>query len=127
MRALRTLTLLIALTGASTAYAEDKKEPLSAADAEKLLLFYNELVDHAVQSAADCAALATAVNGVVNRHMNTLQMSWAAKKAKKVVPKDVQEKIDKRGPELVGALRKCLADKAVGEAFARMKPPKDKE
>jgi hypothetical protein len=127
MRALRTAALLIALTGASTAYAEDKKEtPLSAGDSEKLLAFFNELVDHAVQNAADCPALAAAVDGVVNRHINTIQMSWVARKAKKTVPKDVQEKMDARAKELVGALRKCWDHEAVGAAFKRMKPPKDK-
>lgn len=66
MRALRTVTLLIALTGASTAYAEEAKKPtpMAAGDVEKLLVFYNELVDHAVKHAADCAGLATALDGV---------------------------------------------------------------
>ncbi len=128
MRALRTVALLIALTGASTAYAETQKaEPLSDTDAEKLLAFYNELVDHAVKHAADCPALGAAVDGVVNRHLNTLQMSWAAKKAKKVVPKAVQEKMDQRAGELVGALRKCLDHDAVKAAFKRMKPPPEEK
>jgi len=128
MRALRTLTLLIALAGASTAHADDKKgAPLSAAQAEQLLAFFNELVDQAVQHAADCKALAGAVDGVVDRHMSTIQMTWAAKKAKQTVPKDVQEKMDRRAKEMVGALERCWNDDGVKKAFQRMKPPEEKQ
>jgi hypothetical protein len=128
MRAPRAAALLIALT-ASTAYAEDKKEPLSEAQSEKLLAFYNELVDHAARNAAeaDCPALGAAIDGVVNRNLNTLQMLWAAKKANKVVPKAVQEKLDQRAGELVGALRKCWGHDAVKAAFKKMKPPDEKK
>ncbi|HSK03064.1 MAG TPA: hypothetical protein VK932_17555 [Kofleriaceae bacterium] len=130
MRALRTLTLLIALASTSTAHAGAEAGPapeLSATHAEKLLAYYNELVDHAVKHAADCGALASALDGVVNRHLNTIQMTWAAKKAKKVVPKDVQSKLDARQGELVGALRGCWADARVKAVFQRMKPPAEKK
>jgi hypothetical protein len=128
MRALRTFTLLIALAGASTAHADAEKETtLSESRVERLLAFYNELVDHSVKHAADCPALATAVDGVVNRHINTIQMMWDARRAKQTVPKDVQEKMDKRAPELVGALRKCWADGRVKAAFGRMKAPQPKQ
>lgn len=127
MRALRTAALLIALTASSTAYANAEQEPLSDTDADKLLAFYNELVDHAARNAADCPALGSAVDGVVTRHLNTIQMSWAAKKAKKVVPKPVQEQLDRRAGELVTALRKCWDHDGVKAAFKRMKPPKEKK
>jgi hypothetical protein len=125
----RIVTLLIALAGAGTAgsaHADVKQEvPLSAADSEKLLAFFDELVDTAAKHAADCAAQAGAVDGVVTKHLNTLQMMWAAKKAQKVVPKDVREKLDKRALEMVSALRKCWDHDGVKKAFQRMKPPKE--
>ena len=129
MRALRTVTLLIALTGASTAYAEEAKKPtqMEPDDVGKLLAFYGELVDHAVKHAADCAGLATALDGVVNRNLNTIQMTWASKKAKKTVPKEAQEQLDKRRFELVGALRKCWSDDRVKAVFKRMKAPEEKK
>jgi hypothetical protein len=128
MRALRTVTLLIALAGASTAYAETAKKPsMEPADVDKLLAFYNELVDHAVKHAADCAGLATALDGVVNRNLNTIQMTWAAKKAKQTVPKEAQEQLDKRRFELVGALRRCWSDDRVKAVFKRMKAPEEKK
>jgi hypothetical protein len=132
MRALRTLTLLIALASTSTAHAQAQAEAgpapeLSAIHAEKLLAYYNELVDHAVKHAADCGALAGALDGVVNRHLNTIQMTWAARKAKKVVPKDVESKLDARRPELIGGLRGCWADARVKAVFQRMKPPAEKK
>jgi hypothetical protein len=128
MRALRTLTLLIAMAGASTARAEVKKPtPLSATHAEAVLAFFNELVDQSVKNAADCQALADEVNGVVNRHINTLQMMWVAKKNKQTVPPEVQAKLDERAFEMVGALRRCWNDDRVKAAFERMKPPPEKK
>jgi hypothetical protein len=127
MRALRTFTLLIALAGAGTAHAEGKQEPLSAQHAEQLLAFYKELVDTSVKNAADCAGLASAVDGVVTRHINTIQMMWAARKQKKTVPKDVQEKLRARATEMVESLRRCWEDDRVKDAFKRMKEPKPKQ
>ena len=129
MRALRSLTLLFALAGASTAYAEDKKEkPLSAAHAEQLLAFFNELVDTSVKNANDCQALAGAVDGLVTRNINAVNMMWAVKRLKQVLPPDVQAKMNERGKALVGALRKCWNDQGVVEAFKRMKlPAEDKK
>lgn len=128
MRALRTVTILIALAGAQTARAEGKQAeetPLSAIETEKLLAFFGELVDHAAKHASDCGALATAVDGVVHRHHNTIEMSWAAKKAKKTLPKDAQAKLDQRALEMVGALKHCWDHAGVKAAFKRMKPKKD--
>jgi hypothetical protein len=126
MRVLRTVTLLIAMAGASTARADAKQEtPLSAEHAGKLLAFFHELVDEAVKNAADCQALAGAVDGVVTRHIDTIQMMWAAKNEKQTVPKDVQAKLDKRALEMVGALRRCWDDDRVKKAFERMKAPKE--
>jgi hypothetical protein len=130
MRALRTLTLLIALASTSTAHAQAEVGPapeISGADADKLIAYYNELIDEAAKHAGDCGALATALDGVVNRHLNTIQMTWAAKKAKKAVPKDVQAKLDARQGELVGALRGCWANDRVKAVFQRMKPPAEKK
>ncbi len=131
MRALRTLTLLIALAaGASPAHAQAEAGPapqLSAAQAEKLLAFYNELVDQVAKNAADCQALAGAVDGVVTRHIDTVHMMWDARKAKLAVPRDVQAKLDARAPEMVGALRRCWDDDRVKAAFKKMKVPDDKK
>ena len=124
MRALRTVTLLIALACASTAHADaEKAPPIPAAHVEKMLAFYNELVDESVKHAADCAALATALDGVVTRQINTLNMMWAARRAKKTLPRDVQAKMEQRARELVGALRRCLEDDRVKATFKRMKLP----
>lgn len=127
MRALRTFTLLIALASAGTAHAEGKKEPLSAQHAEQLLAFFNELVDTTVKHATNCETLATEVGGVVDRHINTIQMTWAARKKKQTVPKDVQEKLDKRALEMVESLRRCWEDDRVKAVFQRMKEPKPKQ
>jgi two-component sensor histidine kinase len=128
MRALRSLTLLFALAGASTAHAEDKKpQPLSAEHAGKLLAFVNELVDTSVKHAGNCPVLATEIDGLVTRNIDTVNMMWAVKKQKQVVPPDVQAKLDKRGVELVTALRGCWNDERVAAAFKRMKLPKDEK
>lgn len=126
MRAVRSLTLLFALAGASTAHAEEPKEkPMSAAHAEKLLAFFGELVDTAVKHSADCPTLATEVDGLITRNINTVNLMWANKKLKHSVPADVQKQLDQRGVELVGALRPCWNDARVKAAFKRMQLPKE--
>lgn len=134
MRALATATILLALAGTSIAHAEapaeaPKETPMSAVNVEKLLAFYNELVDEIVKnaSASDCKPLAAAVDGVVKRHHNTIEMSWWARKTKQTLPKEAQEKLDKRALEMVAALKTCWDDDGVKAAFRRMKPPKDKQ
>ena len=126
--ALRTVTLLIALAGATAgrAHADAKKDtPMSAVHADKLLAFYDDLVETAVKAAAepDCKAQAAALDGVVTRHINTIQMMWAAKKTKQSLPPPVKERMDKRSVELVTALRKCWDHEAVTEVFDKMKLP----
>lgn len=134
MRVLRTfarsaaLAALFALAGASPAHADaEKPAPLSPVQAEQLLAFFGELVDNTVKHAADCGGLAKAVDGVISRHISTVEMSWAAKKAKQTLPPDIQAKMDKRALELVGALRRCWTDDNVKAAFKRMKVPEDKK
>lgn len=127
MRALSTFALLIALLCPAVALAEGEKadKTMSGAEAEQFLAFFNELVDAVSRSKADCGALATAVNGVVDKHRPALQLSWAAKKAEKQLPRDVQKSMDKRAKEMVAGLRRCLNDSGVKAAFARMRPPKE--
>jgi hypothetical protein len=134
MRALAIATILLALAGAPTARADapaesPKATPMSAANVEKLLAFFNELVDESVKNAnaSDCKPLAGAIDGVVKRHQNTIEMSWWAKKTKQTLPKEAQEKMDKRALEMVVALKTCWDDDGVKAAFRRMKPPKDKQ
>jgi hypothetical protein len=135
MRALATATILLALAGAQAAHADapaeapPKETPMSAVNVEKLLAFYNELVDEIVKNAkgSDCKPLAGAVESVVRRHQNTIEMSWWAKKSKQTLPKEAQEKMDKRALEMVVALKACWDDDGVKAAFRRMKPPKDKQ
>jgi hypothetical protein len=128
MRALRIATLVIALAGTGAAHADAPKgKPLSPAHAEQLLAFFDELVDVSVKNAADCPALAAAVDGLVTRQINTVNMMWSMKKTRQIVPPDVQSKLDRRAAEMVGALRKCWNDAAVKTAFARMKLPKEPE
>jgi hypothetical protein len=126
MRALRLATFFLALASASTAAADDKKEtPLSADDTRKLIAFFDELVDQAVKNQADCRALAASVDGVITRHRETVEQSWAWKKDKKVLPKDAEQRMDQRSKEMVGALQRCWNDDGVKTAFKRMKPPKE--
>lgn len=126
MRAVRSLTLLFALAGASTAHAEEPKErPMSAEHAEKLLAFYRDLVDTVVKHSPDCPAVATEVDGLITRSINTVNMMWANKKLKHSVPADVQKQLNQRGVELVGALRPCWNDARVKAAFKRMQLPKE--
>lgn len=125
MRALSIAALTIALSHPVAAFAdgEPPAKTISGPEAEQFITFFLQFADAVTANRADCGALATAVNGVIDKNLPVLQASWAAKKAGQQLPRDVQKVMDKRATELVAGLRRCASDSAVKAAFARMKAP----
>ena len=131
MKFVRTLSMIIALAGASTVYADtpakapaekkapDKapaKEELSAADAAKVEKFFNDFVDAIVKNQDACPKMATAINSLLNANE-----AWIAKMADsgKDLPPSVKEKLAKRQGEMMTGVMKCKDDKDVNAAMMR--------
>ncbi len=126
---LRYLCLIAILGAATTASADDKKkrEEVSQADGEKMLAFFGKFVDSIVQNKDKCDAMAKAVSAVIDANQDTVKLANEAKKANKVLPKALEEKMMARVKELMPAMQKCGGDKDVKEAIKKLEPPKDKE
>lgn len=143
MSMIRTFTMLAALTASTAAYADKPAPPpakpadkpaekpaapktaLTEAEAQRFYAFFDKLVSVVVTNKADCVKMATGVNAHIDASQALLKDANDAKAAGKELPQSVKDKIAKKSTdELLPAMKaKCAADKAVGEAFMRLKPP----
>jgi hypothetical protein len=120
MKLLRVLSMIAVLGASSLAIAEEKREEVSQADAEKFLGFFNKFVDAVVGNKDACPKMATAINGVIDAHVDVLRTANAAREAKKKLPKSFEDKMMARVKEMMPAMQKCGTDKDVTAAIGRM-------
>ena len=136
MKLVRTLSMFIALAAASTtvhadtpaktapakAPEADKKAPapakeeLGKADVERAEKFFDEFLNAVVKNQDACPKMATAVNGVFDKHQ-----AWLVKMAEsgKDIPQSSKDKLQKKQGELMNAVMKCKDDKGVQAALQR--------
>ena len=126
---LRLLCVVAILGAGTTASADDKKkrEEVSQADGEKMLAFFGKFVDSIVQNKDNCAAMAKAVTTVIETNQDAVKLANDAKKANKVLPKALEEKMMARVKELMPAMQKCGGDKDVKDAIKKLEPPKEEK
>lgn len=150
MSIIRTLTVMAALAAAPLAWADTpkaapaekkadkpadkpaakpddkagKKEPLSAATAERFMAFFDKLVDIVVTNKDDCTKMASAVNAHVDANQALLKEISDAKAANKEPPAAMKDHVmQKTKDELQPAMMaKCSQDKGVMAAFNRIRP-----
>jgi hypothetical protein len=130
MKLVRTLSMIIALAGAATAFAdtppakapaekkapEPKKEEISAADAAKAEKFWGDFVDAFVKNQDSCPKMAAAVNAVITANEAFLmKMAESGKEP----PASLKEKMQKRQGEMMSAAMKCKDDKDLAAALQR--------
>jgi hypothetical protein len=135
MKLVRTLTLFIALAGASTVHAQAKKAPekaekapekapekaapaeeLSPADVKKAEAFFEEFYNAVTKNQDACPKMATAINALFDKHEKWLRQVMASGKD---MPQASKDRIQKRQGELMGGVMKCKDDKDVQAAFQR--------
>ncbi|HWO19697.1 MAG TPA: hypothetical protein VNO30_13015 [Kofleriaceae bacterium] len=137
MKLARTLSLLVALAGASTVHAQaPKKAPaaaekapagneLSPADVQKAEKFFDELYSAVMKNQAACPKMATAVSGLLDKHQDWLKKMVESGKD---MPQASRDKLQKKQSEMAGGLGKCKDDKDVQAAMQRfmalLVPPK---
>lgn len=139
MKLLRTFTM-IALMAGSAAYADTAKgsgagagsgsaatatpsgkEEVSAADADKFLVFFNKFADVMVANKDDCTKMAGGLNKVIDQNAAMIKMANDAKTSGKKLPKAVEDKMMKRVmSDIAPAMQKCQNDKGVMDAMKRM-------
>ena len=134
MKLVRTLSLLVALAGASTVHAQapgkapaekkapeaDKKAPagneLSPADVQKAEKFFDELYSAVMKNQTACPKLATAVSGVLDKHQDWLKKTVESGKD---MPQASRDKLQKKQSDMAAGLAKCKDDKDVQAAMQR--------
>ena len=150
MKLVRTATLIIALAGATTVYADtpqkapaekkapdakappaDKaappaKEEISAAEAQKVLDFFNKFADAIVANKDSCPKMAVGINGVIDSNKAFIEQANKMKSEGKKLPKAVEDKMGARMKEFLPMVMKCKDDKDVAAAMQRMDKPDSK-
>jgi len=135
MKLARTLSMIIALAGAATVYADtppakapapaptEKKAPdkpakpeLSPAEVEKVEKFFNEFYDAVVKNQDACPKMATAINALFDKNEKWLKEMAASGKD---LPQSSKDKMAKKQSDLMGGMLKCKDDKGVQAAMQR--------
>jgi hypothetical protein len=135
MKLVRTLSMIIALAGASTALADtpakapapapaekkapDKapaKEELGKADVEKVEKFFDEFYNAVVKNQDACPKMATAINTLLDKNE-----AWLKKMAEsgKDMPQASKDKMQKKMQDMMNGMMKCKDDKGVQASMQR--------
>jgi hypothetical protein len=148
MKLVRTFSMIIALAGATTAFADtkpaDKKAPeakpeakkdappappaqeISAAEAEKVLAFFKQFSAAIIANKDSCPKMAVAINGVIDKNKDFIAKANAMKAEGKKLPKATEEKMGEEMKAMIPAVMKCKDDKDVNAAMQRMEKGGDK-
>ena len=143
MKLVSKLSLILALAGASTVYADtapakapakapapaDKKAPPPAAapaepkkpmatpeEIKKVEAFFDDFVGAIVKNADACPKMGPAVNAVIDKHEAFLKKMAETDKD---VPQATKDKMASKQNDIMNAIMKCKDDKGVVAAFDR--------
>jgi hypothetical protein len=128
MKLVRTLSMFLALAGASTVYADtptkappaDKKAPakteMSADEIKKTEEFFQAFYDAIVKNQDACPKMGPAINVVLDKHLPWLQKM---QEAGKEPPQATKDKMQAKQGDMMNAMLKCKDDKGVEAAMKR--------
>jgi ElaB/YqjD/DUF883 family membrane-anchored ribosome-binding protein len=126
MKLVRTLSMIIALAGASTALADtptkapaptEKKAPeFTKAEVNKAEKFFDDFYNAVVKNQDACPKMATAINTLLDKNE-----AWLKKMAEsgKDMPQSSKDKMQKKMQEMSTAMMKCKDDKGVQASMQR--------
>jgi hypothetical protein len=129
MKLLRVMVMFAVVATSGVAFAEEPKEKrdeVSAAEAEKFLAFFNKFVDAVIQNKDNCGKMAGSINAVIDANQDVVKKANEAKAAKKKLPKALEDKMMARVKEMIPAMQKCGGDKDVKAAVGRLDPKNQK-
>jgi hypothetical protein len=145
MKLVRTLSMIIALAGASTALADtppakapapaptekkadkpaDKapapaptpaKQEFTKAEVEKIEKFFSDFYDAVTKNQDACPKMATAINALFDKHQDWLKKLMESGKD---LPQASKDKMQKKQQDLFQGVMKCKDDKGVEAAMQR--------
>jgi peptidyl-prolyl cis-trans isomerase A (cyclophilin A) len=113
------LSLLAGVTHADPAPAAE----ISAADAQKLLAFFDKLIPAMIAVKDDCGKMAAAIDKAVTADAAMLKVVMKQLTSGKTLPKDAEAKLNDMMTKGGKQLDKCATDKSVETAMKRIFDP----
>jgi peptidyl-prolyl cis-trans isomerase A (cyclophilin A) len=123
MRIARSLTAVVVLTAIATMAAAEPASELGAADAGKLVAFFEKLVAVMVANKADCPKMAAAMDKLTTENAAMLRAVMKQMAAGRGLPKDAEAKLTTLTAKDPEAFSKCAGNKAVALALKRVENP----
>ncbi len=129
MKISRMLTSLafVSLLGTGAAFADAKKTDKPAAEAtikdedlKKANAFIDALLTAITSNTNDCDKMATQIGSVLDAHAATIKMINEHKAAGRKPPKEFEDKLKAKQPELMGAIMKCKDNANVQASIQRL-------
>ena len=117
------LSLLGGVTHADRAVEPPPTAEISAADAAKLLAFFDKLIPAMVAVKDDCGKMATAVDAQVTANAAMLKVVMKQLTSGKTLPKDAEAKLTEMMTKGGKELDKCANDASVEKAMKRIFDP----
>lgn len=113
---------LVVASGETPAQPQPPAAELSAADAAKVVEFFEKLIPAMVANKDDCGKMAAAVDKAVTANAAMLRVVVKQLAAGKGLPKDAEAKMGKLMTEAT-SLTKCIGNPAVNNAMKRIENP----
>ena len=96
--------------------ADSKKPMVTPEELKRAEAFFDDLHGAVVKNQDACPKMATAVNGVLDKHAEFIRKMVASDKD---VPQATKDKWEKKQGDMAAGIMKCKDDKAVMAAFQR--------
>lgn len=127
---MRSLVLAAALPLAALLAAPVHAQPatqaapeISAADAAKLVGFFDKLMPAMVATKGDCGKMATAIEALVDQNAAMLRSVMKQLASGKTMPPAAEQQLNDRVSKDAASLTSCLSDPRVGNAMRRVEDP----
>lgn len=118
-------TALAAVVTVAALVAPARAEVISDADAQRFVAFFEKFIAVVVANQNDCPRMAAGIHAHIDANEALIKQIADAKAHNKQLPPAVKARMEQKiKSELTPALQKCVQDKAVQAALARMDRPK---
>ena len=119
MTTLRSLVVLVALTGVAAAQQAARSPEVAAADVQRWLGFWDKLVT-TVAKPQTCERMAVEVSSLVDHNKDAVAIVRTARQQGKKLPESAQQHMLDGVKKMVPAMQKCGQHERVRAAFAKL-------
>lgn len=116
---MKALAFAIVTTLSHAAFAESKNEPVSDAEAQRYLAFFDQVVTTVSATKDNCPKMAGDLTKLFDQNTKVIEEASKAKEAGKQLPKAYDQRIKAGAVKLFEDLKTCKDDDAVRGVFKR--------